>query len=182
MGLFGDIFGSVSSWLGPVGSLAGGIFTNSANQEMASDNRDWQTYMSNTAHQREVADLKAAGLNPILSAGGTGAATGAGAQATMINPAGDLASSINSSRRIDEVEKQALLLKGREVETQRDLGRANDNAGDQRVKDATTAAQQERELSDALKATNDPDRQRALRGCIILRQQGRDTANIPACR
>ena len=52
------------------------------NAQQAALNRSWQENMSSTAHQREVKDLLAAGLNPILSSGGTGASTPTGSAAS----------------------------------------------------------------------------------------------------
>lgn len=66
------------------------------NAEQSALSRTWQENMSNTAHQREVKDLIAAGLNPILSTGGQGASTPSGATA------------VGSKGSVDESYGQAL--------------------------------------------------------------------------
>jgi hypothetical protein len=59
------------------------------NQIEAAKNRNWQEMLSNTAHQREVRDLMAAGLNPVLSAmNGNGASVGSGATAQGVTSQG----------------------------------------------------------------------------------------------
>ncbi len=55
------------------------------NAAEAAKSRDWTEMMSNTAHQREINDLMAAGLNPVLSAmNGNGAAVTSGATASGV--------------------------------------------------------------------------------------------------
>lgn len=89
--------GIVGGGMGLIGNFMG---QNAANAQ-AQKQMNFQEEMSDTAHQREVADLEAAGLNPILSALGSGASTPGGAMA----PIQDFGGSLTSGAKIAQAQQ-----------------------------------------------------------------------------
>lgn len=72
----------LADFIGPGLDLVGGLLNQEFQSDEASSSRDFQMNMSNTAYQRAMADMRAAGLNPMLAAHLGGASTPGGAQAS----------------------------------------------------------------------------------------------------
>jgi len=99
----GGVFG------GPAGAAAGaaagsGVSSyigqneaNNANRDIAREQMAFQSGMSSTAYQRAMADMKAAGLNPMLAYSQGGASTPTGASAQMQNAYEGLSKGISTS-------------------------------------------------------------------------------------
>jgi len=110
------------SAIGAVGSYIGAEQTNKASAEQAQKQMDYQERMSNTAHQREVKDLIAAGLNPMLSAKLGGASSPGGAMAPVQNVLGSATATASQNYQL---QTQADLIRAQEANTyaQSDLTR-----------------------------------------------------------
>lgn len=118
--------------LGAAGSLFGASSARSLakwqtrqSQKFAREQMAWQKMMSDTAVQRRMADLQAAGINPIL-AGKFDASTPAGAMGTAYGGGSEVASSINSAADKVRLGAELQLIKAQAHKAQKE----GDFAGD----------------------------------------------------
>lgn len=87
------MFGIDDAIIGAIGgSLISGAFSwfgsqkqNRENQGMSREQMQWQERMSSTAYQRATADMRAAGINPMLAYSQGGASTPAGSVIPKVN-------------------------------------------------------------------------------------------------
>lgn len=89
---------ALPAWLG-AGLISGAsaLLTNAASARAARRQMEFQERMSSTAHQREVKDLRAAGINPMIRSLG-GASTPGGAMPSLESPGAGAVSSALSAR------------------------------------------------------------------------------------
>ena len=142
------------------GSLLGGILRNNAAEKAAQRQMDFQERMSSTAHQREVADLRAAGLNPMLSAKYGGSSTPGGAMPDLqdvVTPA------VTSAQQGQRVSNETSMVKANIEKVNADTSVSEAQAANIR---ADTALK-------SLYMAHEPEK---IQGTIASAQQARDTS------
>ena len=104
--------------LSALGGMAGSAMSQAMQynyqKKLQQQQQQWQERMSNTAHQRQKADLLKAGINPLLTAtGGNGASTPSGGmgQAGLTDIGGNVQKGISSAIEFQQLKNQTSLSK-----------------------------------------------------------------------
>lgn len=179
--------GLAGAGIGAIGNIVGGLLGSSGAQQAnnataaynameAQKNRDFQERMANTAYQRAMNDMRAAGLNPILAYSQGGAATPSGSAASMkfentmealgegVSSAGQLA---RNAADLQQVRANTDNTKAQEEVNREQVALTKANAVKAVQETATSAALMEKAKAEAALTTEElgsPAARRALYG------------------
>lgn len=146
------VLSSAVALAGDVMQYEGQRDTNAANRDIANTQMQFQERMSSTAYQRATADMKAAGLNPMLAYSQGGASSPAGATATMGNPAAgfgrEFSESVSAASVLATQDKQRELVDAQVEKTKAETGETVARTPTYAVNMAAVRAQTQRTVAE----------------------------------
>lgn len=153
-------------------AAGGSVVSNVLNSAEAARNRRFQERMSSSAHQREVSDLRAAGLNPMLSARSGGSSTPGGDRAPIED---SVAKGVSTALQAKALNAQIELMKAQAQQAYAGANQSNQQAEDVF---ATRAGRLDLTRAQAVLATSNADQVRQMMPELVAK--AREEVNLVA--